>query len=206
MRKTAVMLAALMMLAGCGTNGGEHEFAPRNDVEAVMRQNMEKKTESAAEPTTAEETTVGAVVQTETQACEQTSAAPVNETAETAETAAPVPETPAPGGDAVDLTGMDSDMVYAVVFEMVSDPDRYRGREVKMHGTCNRFTDPETGKDYYACIITDAQACCAQGIEFELPEGEPYPEYGSEITVSGIFDSYFEGENEFYVLKQAVIK
>lgn len=42
---------------------------------------------------------------------------------------------------------------------------------MKMRGMFSSYHDEETGKSYYACIIQDATACCAQGIEFEL-EGE----------------------------------
>ncbi|MBO5560377.1 MAG: hypothetical protein J6A07_01850, partial [Firmicutes bacterium] len=63
-----------------------------------------------------------------------------------------------------------------------------------------------TGEDYYACIIQDATACCAQGIEFRLPEGEAYPEMGTEITVTGTFGSYTQGGTEFYALLKSQLK
>ena len=51
-------------------------------------------------------------------------------------------------------------------------------------------------KRLYACIVQDATACCAQGLEFEpestLSYPDDYPEPGTEITVIGTFDSYRE--------------
>ncbi len=49
---------------------------------------------------------------------------------------------------------------------MVTYPDMYIGKTVKMKGIYARFSDEATGENYNACIIQDATACCAQGIEF----------------------------------------
>ena len=48
----------------------------------------------------------------------------------------------------------------------------------------------------YACIIADAAACCAEGMEFALKDDlaypDDYPEPGAEITVDGDFQAYEE--------------
>ena len=59
----------------------------------------------------------------------------------------------------------------------------------------------------YACIIADATACCAEGMEFVL-EGDytypdDYPELGAEITVIGEFQSYEENGMTWYHLVNA---
>ena len=59
----------------------------------------------------------------------------------------------------------------------------------------------------YACIISDATACCAEGVEFVL-EGdytypEDYPELGMEITVIGEFQPYEENGVTWYHLVNA---
>ncbi|MBQ8117911.1 MAG: hypothetical protein IJ147_07645 [Lachnospiraceae bacterium] len=63
--------------------------------------------------------------------------------------------------------------------------------------------------NYYACIIQDATACCAQGMEFVLTEDyhypEDYPEEGQEIAVVGIYDTYMEGDYKFCTLRNAVL-
>ncbi len=60
-----------------------------------------------------------------------------------------------------DLTSMSSDMVYATVYDMVSDPDAYAGRVVRMRGPyCHTFYEP-TDTDYFYVVIQDATACCA---------------------------------------------
>ena len=61
---------------------------------------------------------------------------------------------------------------------------------------------------FFACMIADATACCAQGLEFALA-GEPvypdeYPELGAEITVVGTFEWYEEDGCRYYRLGNAV--
>ena len=109
----------------------------------------------------------------------------------------------------IDLTTMSANMVYTQVFCMVMEPDEYIGTTVKMAGTFVHFYDEEKDKHYFACIIQDATQCCAQGIEFELGDEyvypDDFPEDGSEICVTGVFDKYSEGDNNYLTLRNAVL-
>lgn len=96
----------------------------------------------------------------------------------------------------VDLTRMSSTMIYAKVFDMLMQPEQYEGKTVRMHGNFDVFEYEEAESKHrtFACIIQDATACCAQGMEFEL-KGNPtypvdYPERFAEITVTGTFHQY----------------
>lgn len=107
----------------------------------------------------------------------------------------------------VDLTKLSSTMVYSEVYNMVSSPEEYLGKKVRMMGEFSVYLDEETNKKYFACIISDATACCAQGLEFVL-EGEhsypeDYPEIGAPIIIDGIFDTYIENGNQFCQLINA---
>lgn len=107
----------------------------------------------------------------------------------------------------VDLTKLNATMVYTQVSDMVSNPDNYVGKRVKMDGT---FAVAETeARNYYACLIADATACCSQGIEFvtdkQFSYPDDYPPKGTEIIVTGIFDTYFEGTNQYYQLINASV-
>ena len=104
----------------------------------------------------------------------------------------------------VDLTGLSATMVYSEVYNIFTAPDDYIGKTVKMEGIMASFHDDRTNKDYYACIIEDATACCAQGLEFELARGE-YPKDGEIVTVVGVFDTYKEGEAMYCILRDAEI-
>ena len=107
----------------------------------------------------------------------------------------------------VDLTALSSTMVYSEVYNMMTAPDGYLGKTVKMEGQLAMYHDDATGKNYFACIISDATACCSQGIEFELTDEytypDDYPEVGEEICVTGTFDTYVEGEYQYCTLRNA---
>ncbi len=109
----------------------------------------------------------------------------------------------------LDLTTLSSTMVYAEVYNIVTNPDTYRGKTIKMTGNLATYHDEETGQDYFACIIPDATACCSQGIEFRTTDKynypEDYPEAGQSITVIGTFDTYKEKQFEYAVLDKAEI-
>lgn len=87
----------------------------------------------------------------------------------------------------VDLTGMSSTMVFAEVYNMMVEPDSYVGKTVRMHGELVSYPHPFSGEDCYAVIVKDALACCAQGFQFQPPEGVTLPEAGTEVTVTGVY-------------------
>ena len=123
------------------------------------------------------------------------------------------PSQPYAGKVDVDLTVLSSTMVYSEVYNMLyNDPAHYLGKTVKAKGTFSIYqlvTDGVLQPDpvAYACIIADATACCAEGMEFVL-EGDytypdDYPELGAEITVIGEFQSYEENGMTWYHLVNA---
>ena len=107
----------------------------------------------------------------------------------------------------VDLTTLNSTMVYSEVYNMMYEPDRYVGKRIKMDGQFAVYEDPNTGAVYTACIIMDATACCSQGLEFvlagEKTYPDDYPELGSEITVTGTFQLYDENGTTYCHLVDA---
>ena len=114
--------------------------------------------------------------------------------------------TPDPSVD-VDLTCLSSTMVYAEVYNIVSAPDEYIGKTMKMDGLFAVYHDEETDQYYYACLIQDATACCQNGIEFVPADAKKYPEdfpeLGTTITVTGVFDTYQEGGYTYCTLREA---
>lgn len=113
----------------------------------------------------------------------------------------------------VDLTVLSSTMVYSEVYNMLyNDPAHYLGKTVKARGEFSIYqlvTDGVLQPDpvSYACIISDAAACCAEGMEFvlegDLTYPDDYPELGTEITVIGEFQSYEENGMTWYHLVNA---
>ncbi len=103
----------------------------------------------------------------------------------------------------IDLTAMSSTMVYSEVYQMCYYPEEYIGKTVKMDGMYSFFYDSESGNSYYACIISDATACCAQGIEFKLLDEQYPPEDTEYVAVKGVFDLYEEDGVNYCTLKDA---
>ncbi len=96
----------------------------------------------------------------------------------------------------VDLTKMSATMVYSEVYNMMALPDDYLGQTVRMRGEFQYYEGEE--RNYYVVLIADAMACCQQGMEFVLSGDysfpEDYPAPGTTVTVTGVFDTYMEGE------------
>lgn len=134
------------------------------------------------------------------------SADPTEQTATEAQTVteAEVAEVSADGID-IDLTTMSATMVYSEVQNMMMNPQSYMGKTVKMQGALN--VAEENDRRYFACIIKDATACCAQGIEFDWAGDhtypDDYPEQGEDITVVGSFTTYKENTRTYCRLANA---
>ena len=100
-----------------------------------------------------------------------------------------------------DLTEMNSDMVYATVYQLMMDPEKYIGKTFKIDGLYYSGQNEETGTVYHYCVIQDALACCAQGLEFVVEDGSDpdtveYPEEKTEIEVKGTFETYKESDDD----------
>ena len=105
-------------------------------------------------------------------------------------------------GNTVDLTKISSTLVYTELYNMMVTPEKYEGKTVKMRGTYKVYEGG--GRNYYVCEVMDATACCTQGLEFVLTEGEEYPDYDEkstkEIVISGTFREYLDnGQNNFHL-------
>ena len=204
MKKAAVILLALSMLlslAACGSGAaskGADAPAPRPDPTVTVQ--PEETMPSAApesKPAEAAESESKPAERAESESKPAEPTAPVPKPAE----AAPAVKRD-PGAVDVDLTQLSSTMVYSEVYAMMVEPEQYVGKTVKMRGLF--ATQEYNGERLYACVVQDATACCAQGLEFETAEKltypDDYPEPGSEITVVGTFDSYQEEvDGNYYI-------
>lgn len=113
-------------------------------------------------------------------------------------------------GDSVDLTKMSATVCYAQVLDILSYPDNYLGKTIKMSGWFGVYESPETGMIYFSCIIPDATQCCANGIEFICKDTrnypDDYPELGDDIRVVGTFETYEEDGLLYCRLKDATME
>ena len=112
-----------------------------------------------------------------------------------------------------DLTQMSSDMVYATVYQMMVMPEEYEGKTFRIDGNFYATYYEATKNYYFYCVIQDATACCAQGMEFVWENGthiypDEYPEDNAEIVVEGTFETYKEeGDQNLYCrLSDAILQ
>lgn len=112
--------------------------------------------------------------------------------------------------ESIDLTTLSSTMVYAEVYNMMVNPEDYIGKTVTMEGEFTILEDVSTGNIYTACLIYDAAACCAQGLEFLLVGDavypDDYPEVGDAIKVTGVFETYDENGIQYCHLVDSVLE
>lgn len=101
----------------------------------------------------------------------------------------------------LDLTKMSSIMADSYLTRIIDNYSSNEGKKIKIKGTYFPYTDSKTNITYHSCIFQSS--CCPKGLEFELKEGIKYPEENQEIYVLGEFSTYQEGQNTFYILKNA---
>jgi len=107
----------------------------------------------------------------------------------------------------IDLTLRSSTMIYTEVYNMMYYPEEFIGKVIKLEGMYGEYYDEELDKRYFGCIVQDATACCAQGVEFILKDSyvypDDYPEMEETITVMGTFDTYEEDGMIYPTLREA---
>lgn len=181
------LAVCLQGLTACGSDdtGSSKYQNDGNSVEEALNEQMAKEdAESTTESTTEQPTT------------EATTEATTEERPE-------VDTEAMKNSDLIDLTVMDSNMVYSTVYQMMADAPSYVGKKVRMKGSYYSSYDETTKQRYYFIIIQDAAACCQQGLEFIWDDGshvfpDEYPEDGTEAVVEGTFETYKDNPDDVY--------
>lgn len=110
----------------------------------------------------------------------------------------------------VDLRNLNGNIIYAEIYNMMMYPDEYLGKTIKVKGQYYGEENPDDKKYYHFVFISDAQACCQQGLEFicdgALKVPDDYPNLEQGIEISGVWSKYKDGENTFYRLKSATVE
>lgn len=108
------------------------------------------------------------------------------------------------------LAGMSGTMVCSMIYNIVSEPSKFMGQIIRLSGYYSAWEDPNTGAVYHSCVIPDATACCAQGMEFvwngEHAYPDDYPELGTDMIVTGRWESYMEGDYMYLHLTDAQVE
>ena len=196
MKRTGIgiwLLAAVVLISGCGkqTDNGKG-INNGKTVDKVIECQVKKEEQKKTEESTKEDTQKNDQQNTDTQEPESVQGS-VN-----------APEASVD----VDLSVMDSDMIYATVYQMMSDPEQYVGKTFRIEGKFYVTYDEMTKNQYYYCVIKDATECCAQGLEFVWGDGshiypDEYPTDGTEVIVEGTFELYMENDSRYCRLANA---
>lgn len=186
-RKLCVLFVLILIMTGCGNNDRGHTGVNNSSsVDKVINDqigNSDTETDNANIQST------------------------IPEGGSKADSSQGLPEktdTEAADGVDYDLTAMSSDMVYAAVYQMMIDPGTYIGKTFRMDGLYYATYYEPTAQYYHYCIIQDAAACCAQGLEFVWDDGshaypDEYPKDNEEVVVEGTFETYQEdGDSNLY--------
>lgn len=196
MKRTGIgiwLLTAVVLLLGCGkqTDNGKG-INNGKTVDKVIESQVKKEEQKKIEESTKEDTQKNDQQNTDTQ------------TTENVQGSVNAPEAAVD----VDLSVMDSDMIYATVYQMMSDPEQYVGKTFRIEGKFYVTYDEMTKNKYYYCVIKDATECCAQGLEFVWGDGshiypDEYPTDGTEVIVDGTFELYMENDSRYCRLANA---
>ena len=107
----------------------------------------------------------------------------------------------------LDLSILSGTVVYAQIYNMLYDPSPFLGKVIRVSGYYDAFRDEKTETVYHACVVQDATACCAQGIEFVWKGEHTYPDDyaapGTKLTVTGRLEMYQEGDASYLHLVDA---
>ena len=107
----------------------------------------------------------------------------------------------------VDLTKVNTNMVYVQVFYMMQKPQDYNGQTIRLPGVCTIMKNKTTQQRTYNCNVLDGTGCCAKMIPFRLADANAaYPKSGEAITVTGKFQIVTENDKTFGVLNDAVVE
>ncbi len=211
MRRYVGLVLALLLLTGCGSESAAGRVEQQNAVDAVLQEQIEL---AQAEQSGAEERAEGITGETSADSADTSDAGSTDLANDEAweQFLGGSMDATAPNGTDVDydLTVMNSDMIYATVYQFMMDPFTYEGKTVRVRGQYYAAWFEPTQKYYDYCFIADAAACCQQGLEFEWGDGtherEEFPVDNTIVEVEGTFTPYYEGEDLYCTLKGATMQ
>jgi outer membrane murein-binding lipoprotein Lpp len=196
MKKYAALILTVLMLAGCGNTSQVDKIKEERE----KAENGEVTLSPADEAVAAE---AEKAVSAEQDKLTETVTSYQPQQLET-----PDEESLKNGDIDLDLTSLNPNMLYAEVFQITGDPDKYQDMKIRAKGTFNYMMDD--GTEYFAVFMADAAACCQQGLEFrtaaDLTYPDDYPAIGAPIVVTGTFNSYKEGVFTYCELVDAVVE
>lgn len=97
----------------------------------------------------------------------------------------------------IDLTEMDETMAYERLVGILRRSNAYIGQIIRISGVLELYYDEATDTLYTSCMISDpSRPGSSEIMEFvwdDAPEDrDDYPSFGTELTVTGRFETYWE--------------
>ncbi len=102
--------------------------------------------------------------------------------------------------DFIDLTKMNTNLVYSYVTNMINSPNEYEGKTIKVAGKYSYNDSTQS----YTLTIFDTLGCCSQTIAFELQDNN-YPTDNKNITIEGLFSTYKVNNQTFAKIVDATL-
>ena len=204
-----LVLSMLLTVTGCGgaSQTAGSRLNTQNAVDKVLNQktgdgDVERKSSAGATTETTITTEMQTTTETESASVTEATSEPTYGQVVNGDSSV-IAQYKSEGVD-VDLTLMGKDLIYATVYQMMSKPEEYEGKTIRIEGKYYASYYPITDKYYNYCLIADAAACCSQGLEFELGGDavypDDYPADQSDVIVTGVFETYTEeaGQTFYY--------
>ncbi len=111
-------------------------------------------------------------------------------------------------GDIIDLTNESSNIVFAIVNQLMIYPYLYEGITIRAGGEYVNYQAIEGIR--HSVYIKDALGCCPYGIEFIWDDGShldsEYPEVTTSIIVTGTVEAYNEYNTDYMRLVDATLE
>ena len=198
-KKLPVLFLVFLLIMGCSNNDSSRDSAnDSNSVDKAIKEQINSE-DDASENTDAETS--------------DTESIDAEENSSMGSQAEPLEEVAPESADGVDydLTTMSRGMIYATVYQMMAEPDDYIGKTIRMDGLYYAGYAEQTDQHYHYCIIQDAMACCAQGLEFVWDDGshvypDEYPQDNTNVVVQGVFETYQKEGGNYCRLKDATLE
>jgi hypothetical protein len=109
----------------------------------------------------------------------------------------------------VDLTALSDVMQQAMLLNIVTKPENYLGKTMKIEGEYDSWCPGNVPIDCsHFILFSDAAACCKTGFEFRCNDGKTnnYPEKDAKIRIVGVISSYkMSGRSLYYLATDDVV-
>ena len=104
----------------------------------------------------------------------------------------------------VDIAGLRLLVVHGEVNKILTNPENYIGKRVRMSGNYYYMTSQDRSMRYHYIAVEPGDSCCVRGLEFAwdadgaFPDG--FPNEWADIEITGVYASYTEsGETYYYI-------